>query len=77
MKKNFNSVLGTLIIIAVVFGLLFGLAQLVSASLVKSEVVSCMKLESQSREFSKTFYLTDWQKDMCDSHGIVINAPVK
>lgn len=43
----------------------------------KSEVVECYKLESQASAYSATFYLLDWQKAQCDSHNIIIDAPVR
>lgn len=49
---------------------------ILSASLSKSEVVSCLKLQEQAVDFGG-FYLTEWQKEMCAMHQIEIKAPVK
>lgn len=43
----------------------------------KSEKVDCIRLQEQSIENTTIFYLLQWEKDMCDAHGIIINAPVK
>ncbi len=47
-----------------------------NTSLNKSEVVSCLELQEQSRIYGG-FYLTQWQADMCAVHQLHINAPVK
>lgn len=43
----------------------------------KSETASCLRLERQSESFAPHFYLTHYEKEMCDARGITINAPVK
>lgn len=64
--------------VATTFACFIGVAlfHLVLTSLDKSEVVSCLELQEQAREFGG-FYLTDWQDEMCKAHNIVINAEVK
>ncbi len=42
-----------------------------------SEVVECNKLVIQSKQGFTDFFISQWEKDMCDSHDIIINAPVK
>jgi len=69
-----KTALKVLITLAVVVGFLF----LVNHAIRAQEVVDCNKLVAQSQEFAEAgFYITSWQKDMCDAHGISINAPVK
>ncbi len=41
----------------------------------KQEVMECLRLKSYSEQFEQ-FWLTEWQKQMCDSHNIEIVAPV-
>lgn len=41
----------------------------------KSEVVECLKLQTYSEQFNE-FYLTKSESEMCESHDIVIHAPV-
>lgn len=48
----------------------------------RGEIMECNKWHAQAAEFannptSAQFFLTRWQKDQCDAHGITINAPVK
>lgn len=51
---------------------------ILSTGLDKQEVVDCNNLVSQSEEFANAgFYITSWEKEMCDAHGITINAPVR
>lgn len=51
----------------------------VGQGLKKGEISSCEKLENQSKEY-EFFFVTQWQKDMCDSRGFTFagskNAPV-
>lgn len=46
-----------------------------SGAIQKEEIVECNTLKSYSEKFP-SFYLTEWQSEMCDSHGIEIVAPV-
>ena len=69
-------------IIMIVIGLL--LAIFLNEGLTREEQVKCFKLIEQSKEFQtydeKTdtgFYITKSEKEMCDSHGLEINAFVK
>lgn len=41
----------------------------------RSEVVECYKLQDNASHLLG-FYVTQWEKDMCDAHGITIDAPV-
>ena len=50
------------------------------------EIVECYKLQSYAEEYknflyslenSGGFYLTAIEKEMCEHHGIVVNAPVR
>lgn len=36
----------------------------------------CEELKRESEEYTQ-FYLKKWEKEMCMTHGIKINAPVK
>lgn len=56
--------------------LIYVLTAQVSRAVARSEVFSCNELVAQSEEGYRNFYITSWQKDMCDAHGIFINAPV-
>lgn len=68
MKKLFEIVF--VLVLAVVFG------YFVNQGIDRQEVVDCLKLEQQSKDFD-LFFLTANEKAMCDSHGIIIVAPVK
>lgn len=52
------------------------LAFLLNVGFNRSEIVECNQWAEQAHEYAG-FYLTQWQKDQCDAHGIDINAPVK
>ena len=48
------------------------------------EVVECYKLQSNAGRYEKYspenqggIYITSLEKEMCDHHGIVVDAPVK
>lgn len=74
--QNAKEIAQVLAIVMIACFLAQGLFSLVTTSLNKSEVVSCLKLQEQAVEYGG-FYLTDWQSDMCEAHRIIINAPVK
>lgn len=65
MKSIITNVAYTLIAFVALAILLFAM----NASLDKGEVVSCLKLQEQSREY-REFFATQKQADMCDRHGI-------
>lgn len=74
IKRNHmkNTILATLAILATaaVFALALGYGWN------KQEIVDCNTWAQQANAYP-AFYLTHWQKDQCDAHGITINAPVK
>ena len=51
------------------------------------EIVQCYKLQNYAEEYKNFlysliineggFYITSLEKEMCDYHGIVVNAPVR
>lgn len=48
---------------------------LVSHAIDREEISSCKELVAQS-EKHPNFFITEWQKDMCDHHAIAIEAPI-
>ncbi len=38
----------------------------------KAEVVKCLKLQEQAREYPEYFYLTVFEQEMCNYHGIEV-----
>jgi len=56
--------------------ILFVLSALMLMGMKNEEKVSCHKWQTQATEYPG-FYLTQWQKEQCDAHGIQINAPVQ
>lgn len=62
---------GFLMVLAAVLVILAG-----RVGIDKNEIVECDSWSAQAAQYSN-FYLTQWQKDQCDAHGITINAPVK
>ena len=43
------------------------------------EIVECYKLQSYAEKYKNYggFYITAIEKEMCDYHGIVVDAPVR
>jgi len=43
------------------------------------EIVECYKLQSYAEKYKNYggFYITTIEKEMCDYHGIVVDAPVR
>lgn len=68
MKTIINTLLVITLIIVIAFIANLGFS--------KEEIVECNKLQAQAEEYPN-FYITNWQADMCASHQISINAPVK
>jgi hypothetical protein len=63
------SMLAAVLVFGVFFiGFMFGIDNL--------EVIRCNELKEMSEKYPD-FYITSWQKSMCDYHEIKISAPVK
>ena len=63
----------TVVILIILFAVfLIGLGKALDAH----EQVECYKWQQQASQF-EGYYLTDWQKQQCDHHNIIINAPIK
>lgn len=60
----------------IILAFIIGFVYLLNTGLKKQEIVDCNTLVGQSKEFAN-LYITGWQKEMCDAHGISINAEVK
>lgn len=76
MLKYMNEYLAKKLIAGVILVLLLlSFFFIFTLGISKSEVVECQKLKSYSEKFEQ-FWLTEWQKEMCDSHDIEIDAPV-
>lgn len=59
-------------------GFIFLVGKLSMTAIAQTEVVECLKLERDSREITDSvFYLTEWQSEMCKSHGFTINARIQ
>lgn len=53
----------------------WGLIELLNIGMDKEEQVTCLKLQAQALEYPD-YWITATHKEMCDYHGIFINAPV-
>jgi hypothetical protein len=71
-KKIQNTLVITALTLGAGIGCFFVLMQAVS----NAEEVECLKLERQASEFEH-FFLTEWQDEMCRTHGIIIGANIK
>jgi len=72
----------TLVACMLVFAFFAGVVMLFNYGVDKNEVAECNKWKSEAAEFSSNpaaaaYYITQWQKDQCNSHGITIDAQVK
>ena len=74
--KNIFLFLYVLVWSLFIAGFVFALMYFFNAGLDRQEVVDCNKMQSQSMQYSN-FYLLQWQKDMCDAHNIIIEAPIQ
>jgi len=72
VKRIFISIL-TVVVASLA---LYGFVCILSISLDKNEISSCLKLQGYAEEFEHTFYVTQSQYETCLFHGIHINAPV-
>lgn len=59
-----------LMVVVVLFALI------INIGVEKQELVTCHKLQSYAQTYP-LFYLTPIEKEMCDAHGISIDAPVR
>jgi hypothetical protein len=73
MKEIVKSLIIALVL--VVIGCAF-VALLVKAT-EKEEKIECYKLQEQSQEYRRGFFITEWQKEMCDRWNIKVDAPVE
>jgi len=65
-----------LIAIALILSLAALLSGL-SVGLNRAERAECIEWQRQSADYARLFYLTKWQAEQCEAHGVVIKAPVK
>lgn len=64
-----------LIITGLIVAGLWGLVELLNIGMDKEEQVTCLKLQAQALEYPD-YWITITHKEMCDYHGIFINAKV-
>lgn len=69
MKENIT--IG--IIVSIMF--IVGLIALISA-VDRNDKAKCLRLASQAETY-ENFYITKWEKEMCDYQNITVNADVK
>ncbi len=70
------------VVVVFVAGILF--AYTLNLGLNQSEINECVEWQKQAEEYQavfggtkkELFYLTKWQADQCQAHGIIINAPI-
>lgn len=62
------------------FGMIaFGIAAVMGITVIavsRDEQSECMEWQSQAKSYPG-YYITQWQYDQCQAHGISIDAPVK
>jgi len=71
MKHILRILIHIFLILILAAGVLYAL----SVSLDKSEEHQCFTLQERAQQYP-SFYLTHLEKEMCDFHGIKVNAPV-
>jgi hypothetical protein len=62
--------------LVIALGLWFFLG-LIIKGIDKEEQIECYKLQEQSQEYRRGFFITKWQKEMCDRWNIKVDAPVE
>lgn len=73
-----KDILTNAIVAVIIIGTILGFVQMISAGLIsRGEQHECRKWAKQAEVYRPQFYLTEWQKNQCDYHGIEINAPVR
>ncbi len=82
-KKNINEAITmTIAVIAMLAIVIMGLDK----ALDNWEIVECYKLQSYAEEYknflyslenSGGFYITAIEKEMCEHHGIAVDAPIR
>jgi len=75
-----NRALSIVACVVVMIGCSIGAYMLIAHSFNLSEKSECLKWQAQAEEYRQgkkdLFYLTQWQADQCEAHGILINAPI-
>lgn len=66
-----DTILGFTVII---IGLIFFAAVIIGVQ--RTEEAECNKWATQAEKYPD-YYITQWQADQCEYHGVEINAPVK
>lgn len=74
MRKD-NELMWVLHYIVIIILIVAVIGLFLYAGLQRSEIVYCNKIKDYSRQYAH-FYITQWEKDMCDHYGIEIHAPV-
>lgn len=64
-------------IVVIVIALVIGVFIAFNEAISKGEISECEKWQNQAVVFTRGFYLTKWQADQCEAHGIEVNAPVR
>lgn len=72
MKQLIKDLVGFVLIVGSIVAIGIGIYHFAINTVERSEIVECQKLERYSKEFAETgeFYVTRWQKSMCDAHGM-------
>ena len=69
-----QTILTAIIILSLVFTVGYLLLKVLELGIEMEEIRQCLELQHQSEY--RGFYLTQYQNDMCEAHGVIINAPV-
>lgn len=75
VKSFFQEAIIFLLVLGSISGLVLGVLYLGQNALNDQEISECHQLKHYS-ETIKSFYLEQWQKDMCDAHGIEIKSKI-
>lgn len=61
----------------VVAVMLVGMVLGANNAMSQNELSECYTWGQQSVDYKNLYYLKQWQKDQCDSYGIMIDAPIR
>lgn len=76
MKAFFEGFFWSLVIIMGSFFIIYVFVSSISDAMDKDEINECRQWQEYAAQFDG-FYLVQWQKDQCDAHSVIINAPVR
>jgi hypothetical protein len=67
-----NNIITTIIKIALIGAIAAIVAPAIGAAWERREIGECNEWQKQSEEFEEHWFSTDWQRQQCEKHGIIL-----